>query len=546
MTQAHSLSRSELIALWPYLTEPERAEIEALLAPNPKDYQDDPVGYARDVLQAELTPEQEEILRSIVDNRRTAAKASHAIGKTFTAAIAACWWFDCWDEHIVYITAPTWKQCLGLTFKQIKRFRRQRRLPGEILESGLVRDVDKEAATGHFIQALNAESGEGFQGEHTAPILILVEESTGVPGYIFEATDGLMTHPECRILEIANPTDEATPFGDHCSSSIYNVLSISVFDHPNIEAELRCLPVPFPKAVRLLWLKEMLEKECERVDVLEGDAFEFYSLPVLEAALGGSPVQEDAERWYYLPNAVFQGRALGQFPTQADQQTVPRGWLASLPVLEPEGRPEIGCDVARFGTDRTTIFVKQGLCALRGREIRKMDTVVVAEALREEARWAEAQTGHAAKAKPVSEGIPIKIDTTGGLGTGPYDILKAEGYNVVDVNSSSTDVNEPEQFKNVRSELYWATRERARDKQLDFSRLPRDIRERLIKELATPKWRPDSAGRKVVDDKDAIKKVLGFSPDLADGWNLANYKPRPRPAAPEPQKSKRRSSWIGQ
>jgi hypothetical protein len=513
------------------LSEGERAELDALLLEqwyidNQNRYRSHPDEYAREVLGVELTPEQTGILQSLVENRRTAAKASHAIGKTFTAAVAACWWYDCWDEHIVYITAPTWKQCLGLTFKQVKRFRRSKRMAGEILESGVVRDEDKDAAGAHFIQALNAESGEGFQGEHAAPILIIVEEAVGVPTYIFEAIDGLMTHPDCRVLEIANPTDEATSFGDHCSSSVYNVLSVSVFDHPNIEAELRCEPPPFPLAVRLLWLKEMLEKECDRTDEQTGDAFEFYSLPVIEAAINGRSIRADSEKWFYLPNAVFQGRALGEFPTQADRQAIPRGWLTNLPILEPEGKPEIGCDTARFGTDRTTIFVKQGPCALRGREVRMMDNVAVASALREESKEAERLTGYPARCAKVEDGIPIKIDTTGGLGTGPYDMLKSEGYNVIAVNSSSTDVNEPDSFKNIRSELYWATRENARLNRLDFSRLPKDIRENLIRELSTPTWKPDSAGRKIVAEKEKIKKDLGFSPDLADGWNLANYKPR--------------------
>ncbi|MGH9761389.1 MAG: hypothetical protein ACREDR_20405, partial [Blastocatellia bacterium] len=123
---------------------------------------------------------------SVRDNRYTAVKASHAIGKTFSAGVAANWWYDCWSEHIVYITAPTWSQALGLTFKEIKMFRRGLRLPGVILETGLVRDRNKSREGRHFIRALNAESGEGFQGEHSAPILIILEEAVGVPMYIWE------------------------------------------------------------------------------------------------------------------------------------------------------------------------------------------------------------------------------------------------------------------------------------------------------------------------------------------------------------------------
>src|SRR5688500_1306695 len=103
-----------LAAAWPLMTPEEQAEVDRLLAGSPSTsltrYQTDPVGYATEYLKVELTPEQEEMLRAIRDNRRVAIKASHAIGKTFTAAVAACWWYDCWPKHIVYVTAPTWPQ----------------------------------------------------------------------------------------------------------------------------------------------------------------------------------------------------------------------------------------------------------------------------------------------------------------------------------------------------------------------------------------------------------------------------------------------------
>src|SRR6185312_16327960 len=321
-----------------------------------------PDAYVADVLGGTLTEDQQEILFSLVSNRRTAAKASHAIGKTFLAACAACWWYDCWDEHIVYITAPTWPQALGLTFKQIKLLRRQRNLPGRILESGRVLDEDPNREPAHFIRALNAESGEGFQGEHTAPILIILEEAVGVPSYIWEASDGLMTAPESRLLPISNPTDEATNMRIACSSPLYRTFSISGLRHPNIAAELVGGDPPYPKAIRLNWVEEMIEKECVPVPAAGGDAFEF----------------PPGSGQFYMPNAVFQGRVLGDFPSQADEQVIPRGWLANLPCLTPKGIPEIGCDVARHGSDRTTIASRCQSSLLRVKEIRRMDLDEVA------------------------------------------------------------------------------------------------------------------------------------------------------------------------
>jgi len=502
-------------------------------------YQTDPHGYARDVLKVTLTADQSDILTSLIENRYTLAQASHSVGKTFIAAVAANWWFDCWPEHICYITAPTWDQAKGLTFKAIKTVRRELHLPGDILETGIVRDEDKILEGRHYIRALNAESGEGFQGEHEAPILIIVEEGVGVPKYIWSAIKGLMTAKDCRVFVIGNPTDEATEFGKAAQAgSAYHVIRISGLDHPNIAAELQGEQPPFPKAISLLWLFEMLRDECERVDKLSDDAFEFHSLPSLEGVLRGEA--PTGETWFYAPTADFQGRVLGIFPTQADEQVIPKGWMESQPVLEWSAAdvPELGCDPAHMGKDRSTIFSRIGPCLIAGREIRKMDSVEVATACKDEAlEVVRVWKGEQWKADTdlddqiaLAKTIRIKVDVTGGLGTGPHDILKNDGYNAVAVNSSAR-AHEPEQYLNIRSELWFEQRFRAKEKRLDMSRLRKDIRERLKRELGAPKYK--TPGHKIVESKDDMRKRLGQSPDLADGCNLAFYNPPVRHSSVE-------------
>lgn len=504
------------INTWPpALAERYRQRLKAKPCSPLSAYQTRPQDYAHDILGVTLTLDQDEMLQSVLENRRTLVKASHAVGKTFTAAVATSWWYDCWSQHISYITAPTWEQSFGLTFKQLKTLRRARQLPGVMLDR-VIRDADKNREGDHYVKALNAEKGEGFQGEHSAPILIVIEEGVGVPKYIWDAIGGLMTHPANRIFAIGNPTDEATEFGLASESISYHTMSISALNHPNIQAELKCEAVPFPDAVRLLWLYEMLEKECERVDKLVDDAFAFVALPEIKKALNGRPAEN--EKWIYMPTAYFQGRVLGEFPTQADQQVIPKAWLRNQQPLEPSTAdpPEIGCDVARFGDDRTTIFTRRGACVYAAREIRKMDNPEVEAALKQAAREAPSLTGIQVDPKE----IRIKIDVTGGLGTGPYDYLKLGGYKAIAVNSSSKAHNE-EQYKNKRSELWFDTRDRAKEKRLDLSRLRKDIRERLERELSAPKYKAPS--QKVVEDKAQMKARLGYSPDLADGLNLAFY-----------------------
>jgi hypothetical protein len=224
-----------------------------------------------------------------------------------------------------------------------------------------------------------------------------------------------------------------------------------------------------------------------------------------------------------MPTAYFQGRVLGEFPTQADQQVIPKAWLKFQPRLEPSpfDVPELGCDVARFGDDRSTVFSRRGPCVFSAREIRKMDVDEVAAACRDEAIQAAREWKPSLSSDEqivLAKKFHIKVDVTGGLGVAPVVLLRGWGYSPVEVNSSSH-ANNQEQYKNRRSELWFDTRERARSKRLDLSRLRPDIRERLKRELSAPKYK--APGQKIVEPKSETKSRLGQSPDLADGFNLA-------------------------
>jgi hypothetical protein len=70
----------------------------------------DPVLFATHVLGVDLWPREMEILRSLKKYRRTAVKACHGVGKTFTLAVAALWWLARYPEGIVLTTSPTQRQ----------------------------------------------------------------------------------------------------------------------------------------------------------------------------------------------------------------------------------------------------------------------------------------------------------------------------------------------------------------------------------------------------------------------------------------------------
>lgn len=60
------------------------------------------------------------MLESIRDFVRTAVKACHAPGKSFTAAVAALWFLFSFRNAIVITTAPTWRQVEDVLWREIR------------------------------------------------------------------------------------------------------------------------------------------------------------------------------------------------------------------------------------------------------------------------------------------------------------------------------------------------------------------------------------------------------------------------------------------
>src|SRR5205823_5893976 len=81
----------------------------------------DPSMFAQFWLNRDLWAKQGEILQSVAKFPRTAVKACHASGKTFTAAAAVLWWLAHRPNGIVVTTAPTWGQVERVIWAEIRR-----------------------------------------------------------------------------------------------------------------------------------------------------------------------------------------------------------------------------------------------------------------------------------------------------------------------------------------------------------------------------------------------------------------------------------------
>ena len=68
-------------------------------------YQDDPVGFAEEILSETITPDVKSLMKSVRDYPITIAKSANATGKTHGAARVAAWFYKVFPDSQVYTAA---------------------------------------------------------------------------------------------------------------------------------------------------------------------------------------------------------------------------------------------------------------------------------------------------------------------------------------------------------------------------------------------------------------------------------------------------------
>jgi hypothetical protein len=206
---------------------------------------------------------------------------------------------------------------------------------------------------------------------------------------------------------------------------------------------------------------------------------------------------------YGRDNPWVMATILGEFPSQ--------GFNALLSVADVEksmarhlkldhydwSQKRLGVDVARFGDDMTVIFPRQGLASFMPVEMRNAASNEVA------ARIAKAKSDWGSEAE--------FIDGTGGYGAGVIDSLAQGGIRSHEINFSSK-ATDP-RFFNKRTEIWWLMAEWVKK----GGALP--MVSGLVRELTAPTYTFQN-GKIRLEEKDQIKKRLGFSPDRADALAL--------------------------
>jgi hypothetical protein len=441
----------------------------------------DPVDWAKKKAGIELWSKQQEIIRSIRDNRRTAVQSGHGIGKSLTASVAASWWVDTHpaDQTLVVTTAPSVKQVHAILWEEIRKIHSGASLPGEVQIS------DNWLIGGRLVgfgRKPQDHDRDAFQGLHRKYLLVIIDEAAGIPEWLWGSARDIATGEHCRMLAIGNPTDPSSYFRRVCRpDSGWNVIKVSVFDSPNFTGE----------------------KVAKTVS----------------EDLTSHKYIEDAKRDLGEGSPMWKARVEGEFPDVDEFSVIPLGWIyqaqqrwqewddANRPI-SPDWRRIVGADIARFGNDKTCFAERIGDAFLTPKIMPRADTMATAAMLSAEIN---------------SDRGDIAVVDTNGVGAGVYDAIKKSNQFAMGVNvgnrTSLVDTSGQVAFYNLRAAVYWKMREALDPARSPTIMLPPD--DDLASDLSTPHWKTVPGGKIVIESKDEIRKRLNRSPDKGDAVCLA-------------------------
>jgi len=481
-----------------------------------EEYRDDPEGYARHVLKLNpgLTADQLELCRLITTPPyRVLCRAGHVVGKSFASAFIVSWLYDTRPECVIITTAPTFEGVKDILWRELRRLRRRAGLGGFVGPKA----CRMESGDSHFAVGITARDATAFQGKHDLTVFIVIDEAVGVETDFWTAIETMLTGHEHGLLAIYNPTTTGCQaYQEEQEGTEVNgvwrprshIHVISSLDHPNIHAELRGEPPPYPAAIRLSTVRTWISKWCDKL------------------SHGDKPTEHDFEfpkgsgSWY-RPGPIMEARGLGRWPRRGVNTIWSEALFdrcaANRKDILPHWRTAIGCDVARYGDDLTEIIVRRGVCIVHHESHSGWDGNQIAGRLK--------QLCHEHQGPEDARLVRVYVDDTGGWGTSVIDA--AGEYHFIPVNASCKAEQEDE-YDGLRTELWFAAQEIAKAGHADFSRLPSESRKELKRQLLAQKYKFQRDGRLYALPKDEIKKELGRSPDTADALNLAflvDYEP---------------------
>lgn len=293
-------------------------------------WKNDPVLFMREVLLFEPDDWQIDVAYDLRDYPRVSVKSGQGVGKTGVEAALLLWFLVCFHFPRIVATAPTKQQLHDVLWAEVDKWMSNSPLLSMLLKwtKTYVYMIGYEKRW--FAVARTATKPENMQGFHEDNMLFIVDEASGVADPIMEAITGTLAGENNKLLLMGNPTKTSGTF----------------YESHTVDRTLyRCHTVNAENSKRT---------NKENIAAMK--------------------------RKYGADSNVVRVRVYGEFPEQEDDVFIPISWLEAscqtemsditakalgkyrndAGILQPADvrgvtHIQIGCDVARFGDDKTCI-----------------------------------------------------------------------------------------------------------------------------------------------------------------------------------------------
>jgi hypothetical protein len=438
------------------------------------------------------------IAEGLARGQNVGVESATGTGKTYLAAGLVLWFVACFEDALVVTVAPKEAQLTTQLWKELGPHMARFGARFPTAEKGeLVLRMDAKAKDRDVWVALGwacgieagSESTTRAQGFHAAHMLVVTEETPGIPPATMNALGLTCVGSHNLRLALGNPNHRDDPLHKFCELPGTLHVRISALDHPNVVTGREIVP----GATTLKALEAIRDEWGE-----------------------GTPMCESRTR--------------GISPAQAAEAMIQRCWCERAVMLYEvdafrqmhNHAKALGVDVAQSENgDRAAIATFEGAClldvkAFACRNATDLGTRVHQQMMDE--RIDPYYVGvdpigvGAATVNELNRLTHYQVQSLNG-GSLPYDSTQKAPD-----GSPSDWMPDANRFGNLRSQMWWQMR---RDLETGRISLPDDPQ--LIRELTTP-VSVIKNGKVYVEPKDQIKKRLGGkSPDKADAVVYANW-----------------------
>ena len=428
-----------------------------------------PSHFLEHVLGCSFYDRQIEMIEAVRDYTRVAVCGANGTGKDYAAGRIIHWWQQTRYPAKTVVIGPTHRQVHDILWRECRMAFIQARAPlgGRMLPSASRWEYDDQ----HFAVGFATNDEFNIQGFHSPHLLVVLTEAHSMEQGHVEAVKRL--NPE-RILMTGNPFTVNGEFYDafHERSDLYNTVTISAFDTPNVR------------------VGEM----------------------VIPGIVTAEQVAERAIEWGE-ESPLYQASVLGEFPDSLDDNLVSLAEAKAAvnrQLVVPEHEPAIfGVDVARYGGDASVVYRRQGSVArvlYRRQGVSTMDlTARLADLLEED--------------QAVDR---IVVDSVG-VGAGVVDRLRELPVSrrvAVIPFVGGAKARDHSRFANAIAECWWGMAQAFRQGNIDI-----EDDKRLVAQVTGRNYTEQSDRRIRLESKDEIKRRGGRSPDEADALAMTYVAP---------------------